>query len=493
MSDEKRSARSFALLSLRSARGWPRNRLAAEMGLREGRLISSYERGEKPLTRESLDRMVLRLGYPREAADALISVHGFLAPPAPEEDVSPVALTPEELREIDRAALTRGWTAAEDLRGKLRRARKACKAEAARKKAGELWARLKAAPPEERRDLAAGFSEFRSWALAVRVCEESVRAAAHRADEALELADLAVSIAGRSPGGEGWRCRLRGYAWAHVANARRVANDFDGADEAFARAWDLWRAGSDSGLLPEWRLLDLEASLRRAERRFPEALELLDRARALCGGNKLAAARILLNREHVFDQMGDVKSALAALAEAAPFVDEVADLHLLFAHRFKTANNLCQLGRHAKARKLVAEVRELALRQANELDLIRVVWLAARVEAGLGKVEEAIAGLEQVRRDFTARDLPYDAAISSLDLALLWLEEGRTGAVRELARGMAWIFASKKIHREALAALALFCEAARRETATLELARSVIARVEEVRRSAPRLEGRGRG
>jgi hypothetical protein len=55
-----------------------------------------------------------------------------------------------------------------------------------------------------------------------------------------------------------------------------------------------------------------------------------------------------------------------------------------------------------------------------------------------------------------------------------------------MACGMAWIFASKKIHREALAALSLFCEAARQETATLELTRNVMAKIEEIRRSAPR-------
>jgi hypothetical protein len=78
-------------------------------------------------------------------------------------------------------------------------------------------------------------------------------------------------------------------------------------------------------------------------------------------------------------------------------------------------------------------------------------------------------------------------------LAILWLEIGRTAEVRDLACGMAWIFASKKIQREALAALSLFCEAARQETATLELTRSVVAKIEEIRRSAPRQERRGRG
>jgi len=76
------------------------------------------------------------------------------------------------------------------------------------------------------------------------------------------------------------------------------------------------------------------------------------------------------------------------------------------------------------------------------------------------------------------RGLPYDAALASLDLAVLYLEEGRTREVKDLAREMAEIFKAQGIAREALAALTLFVEAAQKETATVELVRRVIQRVE---------------
>ena len=56
--------------------------------------------------------------------------------------------------------------------------------------------------------------------------------------------------------------------------------------------------------------------------------------------------------------------------------------------------------------------------------------------------------------------------------------------MQTLAISMGWIFTSKKIHKNALAALALFCEAARMEAATVELTRQVIAEIERVRRSS---------
>lgn len=495
MAHEKRSPEAVTLLALRSARGWPTKRLAEELGLAEERLIARYERGEKPISRETLDRMGTGLGYSSETVEALLAAHRLLLFPSPQEDRSPVALRPEQRARIDRDALAAGWALTEELRAELSRIERRRNAEAARREAEELWERFKTATRQERRHLVEIHSEFRSWALALRVCEESARMAAHRADEALELADLALLISRRVAGEERWCSRLQGYAWAFVANARRVANDFDGADEAFAQAWALWRAGAGSApdLLPEWRLLDLEASLRREQLRFSEALGLLDRAQSLCAEVEAATGRILLKKEHILSQMGDFEGALAVLDEATSLIERVREPRLLFGLLFNRADNLIHLERYTEAAELLPEVRRLAEQQANELDLVRVLWLEAKILAGQGERRRAAAALEQVQREFTVRKLPYDAALSSLDLALLRLEEGRTAEVRALALGMAWIFTSQKIHREALAALALFCKAAEREVVTADLTRSVIARIEEVRRSAPRPEARGRG
>jgi tetratricopeptide (TPR) repeat protein len=352
--------------------------------------------------------------------------------------------------------------------------------------AEESWEALKRATREDRRALVADFPEFPSSALAARVCAASLRAAPHDAREALELADLALSIAEQLPAVEG-RSRAQGYCWAHVGNARRVGNDFDGADEAFVRAWDLWRTGTEAGaeLFPEWRLLSLEASLRRDQRRLPEALELLNCAWAVCGGGPFAAARILLQKETVLDLMGDIEGALAVLAEAAPVIEATGDSDLLLRLRFNMAVDLHHLERYAEAAALLPRVRELAVEQANELDLLRLVWLEARIDARQGRVPKALAALEQVCRKFADLGLSYDAALAALDLAVLWLEAGHAAKVRERAVEMEAIFRAKKIHREALAALTLFWEAAKQETATVELVRRVIAEIEKVKRSAP--------
>jgi tetratricopeptide (TPR) repeat protein len=312
--------------------------------------------------------------------------------------------------------------------------------------------------------------------------------------ESLELAAFALDVARElsedsAGGGSGTgRSQLQGYCWGHLANARRVATDFEGAHEGFARAWELWRVGQQpaSRWIPEWRLLSLEASLRREQRRFPEALELLGRALTLGKGEPAAIARCLLQKEHVYEVLGDFAAALDALTQAAPFVEASRDLNLLLVLRYNMADDLRHLKRFAEAAVLLPEIRELALQQGAELDRLRVVWLVARIAAGLERKAEAVASLDRVRQRFTDLELPYEAALSSLDLAVLWLEEGRTAEVRELALTMAWIFDAKGIHREALAALQLFREAAERDALTVDLGRRAIAEIEKIKRSGSR-------
>jgi len=51
------------------------------------------------------------------------------------------------------------------------------------------------------------------------------------------------------------------------------------------------------------------------------------------------------------------------------------------------------------------------------------------------------------------------------------------------------VFRARDVHREALAALAVFHSAAVLETATVELAREITARLEQARRHPPRASG----
>lgn len=471
---------ALALLYLRSFHGWSQKDLADRLGMKDFKLLSRYESGIRELSRPTLDRFAAAARQPPEAVDLLLLVHRVLT--------STSGLPRNKASVLSRAVLAAMTAGAEAARRTLAAASQEVEAKAAEETAARLWERLKRYAPEERRELVGAFPAFRSWALAVRICEASIRAAANRPEEALDLAELAVEIARRIPGDPGWRSRVEGYCWAHVGNARRVANDHARANAGFNRAWALWRAGGSSSLdsrIPEWQMQSLEASLRRAEGRFPEALQLLAEARAGADEEPKATARILLKKEHILALTGDLEGAFASLHEAAPLVKASGDNRLLLALQFKMANNLLQLGNVRQAADLLTEIRELVVRQAKEMDLIRVTWLEGRIKASQGKPGEAMRAFEQVSHYFTSLEMPYDAALASMDLAIVYLKEARNREVMHLALALNWIFEHQGVAPEALASLALFREAALREAATVELARQTILEIEAARRSNP--------
>jgi diguanylate cyclase (GGDEF)-like protein len=342
---------------------------------------------------------------------------------------------------------------------------------AERQEAQSLWSRLQAHPAAERRTLLRESRQYLTWAVCELACAESVKAAPRSADGALEHADLAVEISRLVLVDDLFRRRLQGYAEAHLGNALRVHGDLARADETFSHALSLWKAGApgDPELLNEARVLGLQASLRIDQRRLVEALDLL--AQALAVDRQEETRYLLINRARVLEQLGDYESAIATLRQAALLIDAGEEPRQLCVLRFNLLGNLCHLQRFGEAEALLPEVRVLAQRLGQELDLLRTLWLEGWVAAGLGRRPQAMAILEQVSREFAAREIPFDAALASSELAILYLEEGRTAEVREVAHELAAILKVQELPREALTALTSFCRSAKKETATVELAR----------------------
>ena len=461
---------------LRAAKGWTQNELAAAASTPRN-LISDYEKGRRTLTHEKLADLVSLLGYDPGTADvalAFLDLSGVTCT-AGEEPVSPVDPLPAEQRRARRAAAHLALAVADVTKSHLFGAATSRRTSRARRRAARLWQVLEPLAPAARRCRIEDSAEFQDWALCELLCNESLKAAAHTAEQALDLAHLALRVAELSPGKPAWCTLVRGFAWAFVANARRVAGNLPGAESAFVLAWQLWQAGPIAGhsVLGEWRLLHLQATLRANQHDWSAALDLLARAKATAPPE--AVCRILLSRAFTLNLAGEIADALATLREVAPLIDATAEPRLRFLCSFNMVVNLCSLGRFDRAEAQLPALRSLTLELGNDLDLLRVLWLTGRVAAGLGRKADACEILDQVRQDFAARQSGYDTALASLELAVLYLEEERRAEARELTRQMIWIFRSQAVHREALAALRLFCESANDETATADQARKIFA------------------
>lgn len=351
--------------------------------------------------------------------------------------------------------------------------------EAALPTADELLGLLLRQPREKRLLLLEADADFNTWPLAVRLCEESVAAAGHSPEEAIHLAELALALTQRVKGARGWKARLAGFCQAFVANALRVAGDFDAAEAAFTLVWQLWRegAGGDAaGLLPAWRLFDLEASLRRDQERFSEALDQVEMALEACP--RSVAGRILVKKASILEAAGEREQAVATLQAADPLVDGDKDVRLRTCLLFNLAINLCHLERLEEAAGFLPEIRQLNEQLRNRYDAARCRWLEGTIAAGRGLGGEAQTALEEVRAEFRRLGNEHEVALVSLELAHLYLEAGgRTAEVQEIAREVCPYFTRLGLPRSTASAVELFCAAAEQEIATAAMVRQLLSRL----------------
>jgi tetratricopeptide (TPR) repeat protein len=310
--------------------------------------------------------------------------------------------------------------------------------------------------------------EYQHWALVERCCEESTREASSSLKRAASWARLAMVVARFVTGPESWRDRVRAYALAHRANVLRVQGNLQDAEACLEEAKALWMAGSDpGGVLDPGRLLDLEGSLRRGQRRFEEALSCFDQAVLVAA----FPARILINKGFTYDVMGNYEQAILTFLEARTRTRLDPRLENLL--RLNLASALCHVSRYGEAAELVEQVRRYP-DGLGKIDRARIPWLEGRILAGLGNPWDARRLLTEARQKFEAESMAYDVALALLEEAELLLAEGRSREVKVLTLDLAKIFNAKGVHREALNALRTFEAAVQQEDATADLARRIL-------------------
>jgi transcriptional regulator with XRE-family HTH domain len=468
-----------ALAVLRIIRDWSQGELAAAAGIRAGS-ISDYERGKMKPSLKAVNRLIAAMGFSPSMLDRTVA---FVQSGRARLEGPLSAGSAGQIEEISAEAARLAGSFTRNFLTWLHRETEALEA---RRRAEELWLRLSPYTAEQQWALVQEPGPFQDWALLEKICAESELVAAKDPRRALELANLAVHLGEFVPGEDPWRLRLQGYAMAYVGNAKRVGNDLKGAEIAFARSDELWKTGAsaDPGLLDGSRLLDLKASLRRDQRRLQEALQLLDDA-FVSRRSDASAGRILVKKALTLEKLGEYGRALETLREAAPWVEADREPRLLFGLKFNRLLALCRLKRFGEAEMLRGVVRSLGLALGNKMDLIRLRWLEATLDAGLGRTEEALIAFARVRQEFVDEAMPYDAALATLEHAVILAELHRSRDVKALAEEAVPVFQTLKVGREVLATLTLFREAAEEERLTVEVARTLL---EDLRKAAAETE-----
>jgi len=350
-------------------------------------------------------------------------------------------------------------------------------------RAPKLYEELTAQPKTDQRRMVRESPRFWTAALAdllLEHCRNLFREDLVRAEEVARLALDLVDRLDPQLYGKGLVNDLTARAWACFGNVLRIATDLRGATTAFANAEANLEDGSGD-LLERALVIDLKVSLLRAQRRFEAALEASQQVAKIYkrAGDRHLHGRALISQAMIHSYAGEPEKAIPLLLQSRDMIDPAREPQLDLMIQNNLLFGLVEAGRVEEAEALAPEVVRAAA-ETSQPERAHCRWNEARLDIVQGRVEVAESKLRAVREEFVEQGHGYNAALVSLDLAKLYLRQGRTAETRRLAVEMHSIFSSRDIHREALATLILFQRAAEQDRCTVHLVEEVIVQLHQV-------------
>lgn len=321
------------------------------------------------------------------------------------------------------------------------------------------------------------------------------RSWAVRHDSPQEMVDLARRALGVARGldpeiyGKRPVADFRARAWGELANAHRVADDLWEAERAFVQAFALLPRGTGDRQLKA-RLHDLHASLLGTQRRFEDALEALDVVHKLHRqtGDLHAAGRVLAKKAIYLHYSGRSEEALEVNREALTLADASREPKLPTVAIHNQLWFLVACGRYREAKRLLFRNRRRC-RSAGRVIALKLLWLEGQIRYGLSELGIAESVFLEVKKRFEEEGLGFAAALASLDVAMVWMRQGRMAEAEKIVLKAAGVFAALNVQREVLAAVALLEEAFRTRRATTLLVERTAALLRDWQnRSEARLE-----
>ena len=302
----------------------------------------------------------------------------------------------------------------------------------------------------------------------------------------LHLADLArlaaAACSAEAAGSDLKKSDLQGHAWRQYGNALRVLGRLHEADEAVDTAQRHFEAGTRDPLLRAQFCTLAAASLRMAQRRFSEAIKMCDEAGEIYTdlGDDHAFASSLVQKAIALLYSGEAEDAVRTLNQAIPRIDPERDPHLLLAACHNLVLCYTDLGRPEHALSIFSEMRELYKRFDDPLIRLRAAWQEALLLRDLGHLRAAEAALLELRQGFVDRELLYEAALVSLDLASVYVKLQAETELKQTVVETVPIFKALGVGRELLASLLQLQQLSHKTRQALDLLRNLNSRLEKL-------------
>lgn len=335
-------------------------------------------------------------------------------------------------------------------------------------------------------------TRFRGGHLAHLLLEKGQSRVTTDPTEAYHLAELARLVLQLSPFGTETP-KLLALAGAALGNAVRAGGKLREAEKHFEHVRYLVIQYEVTDIAALARIDDLEGSLRKDQRSFGLAEDLLTRASQLyeAVGDRIEMARVLLKLGATYNLQGKTGRALEVTRAALEDLSPVREPRLYMNARYNLALYLLESGDTGQAAEVLENDADLHRQFPEHWVQLRLTWLRGRIAAARKDLASAEAAFSDARDGFLNLGIGYDAAMVSMDLAILYLRQGRDAELKTVASEMVPVFRTQDVHREALAALVLFLEAVREERVTTAFVRELTAYLGAAR-SDPSLRFRGK-
>lgn len=352
--------------------------------------------------------------------------------------------------------------------------------------ASELLEVLEVTSNGERQEMIRSDDRFHSYALCQHLLQRTREVTLDDTRAGEELARCALLVAehlDRNGYGERRVLDITARIWTEIANARRLAGDLVGAEEMFRRASAYLDESSDP---LEWaRYHDLRASLRRTQRRCDEAVGLRDRAiriyRRLQQHHCMAC--VMVNKACDLVEGGEPEEASEVARAALEHLDPGADLRALQAAQHNLVVALLDQDLTDEATRLFSQLDSMPFDRVEARARYRHLWLEGKLATAQGRFQEAESLLRTAREHYVELELPWDLSMLSLDLAIVYLQQGRTAQVKRSLSQVIPIFRSMNLYRDELAAIALLEKALAAETISLEYLQKIQAKMAKTHRT----------
>jgi tetratricopeptide (TPR) repeat protein len=324
------------------------------------------------------------------------------------------------------------------------------------------------------------------WPLCEALLRKSFEERYRDPKKMLQLAYDAARVAETTPPEKyppspGFVMDLRARAFAELGNAHRINHQFPEAERALSQARAFLVEGTGDFLL-EARVLDLEASLLSDRGRFADAISLLGKVHDLYqeAGDTHLAGRALISQGFNFRRAGRAREAIGIMEQGIGLVEAEREPELPVIGLKGLLDALVDAGELGRASRMLLASGLREAFAAEPLNLLKLRWVEGKVHSGLGHFQRAESIYCSVREELLRLERTYDAALLGLELAALWLRQGRAAEVHALAEEMYETFRMLEVHREAQRALYFLREACRWQRATVPLVQRVRSFMEQL-------------